>query len=128
MTRRNAGRASSRRPDAAARRDRDELVATVTLPAFLASALINGDASRLNAADRACLKRIEALLGKWRVVDVVRDENGEPQEPRLTHRFKLYGGDTLFGDVLDYVCHRAAPGEINRSHARGASSSAKILR
>jgi hypothetical protein len=114
--------------DSAARRENDQVVATVTLPAFLANALVNRDTSGLNASERACLKRVEALLGKGRVVDVVRDENGEPPEPRVTWSFKLYSGDTLGGEVIDYVCHRAAPGEINRSHACGASSSAKILR
>lgn len=80
-------------------------VETVTLPAFLCSALVNGDTSGLDAEGRACLARVHDYLGDYRVIDVARDESGEPIEPRFTWSFSLYQGDATGGDVLDYVCH-----------------------
>ena len=80
---------------------------TVTAPAHWASALINGDLSSLN--DDA-INRFEAwnesLLPAY-VVDVVRNDNGEAQEPWFTNCYYLYdgGGPYAGGEVLDYVTH-----------------------
>jgi hypothetical protein len=75
----------------------------VTGPAFLASALVNGDTSGLSPKDLECLHRFEAKLGQWYVVDVAAGE------PRFTWSFDLYGGDARGGDVIDYVVHRRPP-------------------
>jgi hypothetical protein len=78
---------------------------TVTGPAFLASALVNGDTSGLDAAGLECLARFEAWIAPGYVVDVARDADGEANEPRFTWSFDLHGGDTAGGDVVDYVVH-----------------------
>lgn len=76
------------------------------LPACLASALIDGDTSGLYFTDFLVLQRVREYLdnGNLEVVDVDRDENGEPQEPFFTWNYGLYGGDCDGGEVLDYVC------------------------
>lgn len=82
-------------------------VETVTLPAFLASALVNGDESGLEDSDMDCLNRVYEWLDKSKltVVDVARDDDGNAMEPRFTWSFRLHFGDASGGDVLDYVCH-----------------------
>ncbi len=84
----------------------DRSTCTVTAPAYWASALVNGDFSGLDANEAAlCQAFIEDLAEYgFEVVDVARYLNGEPQEPRFTWSYYLYG-DKRFtgGDVLDYV-------------------------
>jgi hypothetical protein len=81
-------------------------VDVITLPAFLASALINGDESGLEESDERVLADVYAMLGEWQVVDVVRDEDGNAEEARFTWSYDLHCGDAKGGDVLDYVIHR----------------------
>lgn len=98
-------------------------VDTVTLPAYWASALINGDYSSFSlnddggAAEIADLKREVAALAAegWQIVDVARDEDGNVRDPRFTWQFSLYGGNCAGGDVLDYVIHnhREIEGEMS---------------
>lgn len=76
----------------------------LTFPACLASALINGDTSGLYPTDFDVLRRVRAELGDLEVVDILRDENGEPQEPWFTWNYRLYGGDCSGGECLEYVC------------------------
>ena len=79
----------------------------ITLPAFLACALINGDESGLEESDERVLARVYAMLGDWEVVSVAEDSvTGETQEARFTWEYRRYGGDASGGDVLDYVIHR----------------------
>lgn len=79
----------------------------ITLPAFLASALVNGDTSGLERGDLECLDAINARLARdgFEVVDVARDDDGDFY-PRFTWSFRLYGGDAEGGEVLDYVVHK----------------------
>jgi hypothetical protein len=84
-------------------------VETVTLPSFLASALINGDESGLEERDEPVLQDVLNWLEKSRlyVIDVARDEDGNAEDPRFTWSYKLYFGDAEGGEVLDYVCAKA---------------------
>jgi len=82
------------------------VVDTITLPAFLACALINGDESGLEERDEAVLARVYDMLGDWQVVDVCRDEEGNAEEARFSWSYAFHGGDASGGDVLDYVIHR----------------------
>lgn len=83
-------------------------VDTITGPAFLASALVNGDESGLDAAGRETLGLFLAghVPKGWEVVDVARDDEGDGEDSRFTWSFDLYGGDCRGGDVVDYVIHR----------------------
>ena len=67
----------------------------ITLPAFLACALINGDESGLEESDERVLSDVLAMLreNKWEVIDVVRDADGNAEESRFTWSYRLYGGD-----------------------------------
>lgn len=83
-------------------------VDTVTLPAAWACALVNGDETGLTEGEAAHMRtalRVK-LEGGWRVVDVVRDDEGDGVEARFTWHYRLHGGDAEGGDVLDYVVHR----------------------
>jgi len=86
------------------------LVSEVTFPAAWCSALVNGDTSGLNEADVAAFEKNVADLARdgWQVVDVVRDENGEAQEPRFSWCYDLYGSTAQGGELLDYVVHKRA--------------------
>lgn len=79
-------------------------VDTITGPAFLASALVNGDKSGLNEKDLQVLQNFlqNHVPEGWSVVSTVDD-----QEPRFTWYYPLYGGDAQGGDVIDYVIHRS---------------------
>ena len=83
---------------------------TVTLPAYYASAFINGDYSGLDDAEAAHASEIvgRLALDGWEIVDVARDEEGNGQEPRFTWSYRLYEGNASGGDVLDYIVHRYA--------------------
>ena len=80
---------------------------TVTLPAYYASAFVNGDYSGLTDAEEKLVNTIvDELSAKgMEIIDVVRDEDGNADEPRFTWSYRLYGGDAQGGDVLDYVVH-----------------------
>lgn len=90
---------------------------TVTLPAYWASALVNGDTSSFSLNDdggaeelAAMNTQIDALASAgWRVVDVCRDEDGDAQDPRFTWSYAVHGGTASGGDVLDYVILRERP-------------------
>lgn len=75
---------------------------TVTLPAYYASYYVNGDSSGMTDEEEANAKRLEAKLNSegWRIVGTT------DEEARFTWSFKLYGGESLGGDVLDYIIHR----------------------
>jgi len=91
---------------------------TVTLPAYWACALVNGDVSGMEDSEIAAMERHIATVLEpfgWHVSDVARDaETGEPCEPYFTWQFALYGGDAQGGDVLDYVVFRDKPKRARR--------------
>ena len=78
-------------------------VDTVTAPAYWASYLVNEDASGLDDDERRAADRWLADLAPWRVVATIDDA-----EPRFTWSFRLYGGESDGGDVIDYIVHRTA--------------------
>ena len=69
---------------------------TMTLPAYWASALINGDYSSLE--DKAEIERVKAFARKYDFVDCT-------DEPRFTWSYNLYdiGAEVAGGEVLDYT-------------------------
>jgi fermentation-respiration switch protein FrsA (DUF1100 family) len=83
-------------------------VDTMTAPSFWACALINADPSGMTDEEIAAMDAYMASLEAdgWYVVDVVRDEDGNADEPRFTWSYDLYGGTARGGDVIDYVLHR----------------------
>ena len=83
-------------------------VDTMTAPAFWACALINADLSGMSNAEVAAMEATLAPLEAdgWYVVDVVRNADGEADEPRFSNCYDMYGGDARGGDVLDYVLHK----------------------
>lgn len=89
-------------------------VDTVTLPAEWAPALINGDRSGLSDDEVAALDGYLARYAAkgWRVVDVARDDNGEPCEPYFSWSYGFHGGTARGGDLLLYVIHVLRPAEL----------------
>ncbi len=83
-------------------------VDTVTLPAYYASAFINGDYSGLDDHEESLVQGLVDGLAQdgWEIIDVVRDDDGNGQEPRFTWSYRLYGGDASGGEVFDYVVHK----------------------
>lgn len=83
---------------------------TVTLPAYWASALVNGDFSGLDANETKRCKAAMARLAAdgWHVVDTVRDNDGNGEDARFTWSYWLYDPDAGCdgGEVLDYVVLR----------------------
>jgi hypothetical protein len=81
----------------------------VTLPAYWASALVNGDYSGLDDGEAAHVEKIISDLASdgWYVVDVKRNDDSEAEEARFTWCYQLYNayGDARGGDVLDYIVH-----------------------
>ena len=81
-------------------------VDTVTLPAYWASALVNGDYSGLDDDEAARCEAAEKALAKdgWSVVSTADDD-----EPRFTWSYGLYdpGAEVSGGDVLDYTVLKA---------------------
>lgn len=80
-------------------------VDTIIGPAFLASALVNGDFSGLNAEETECCRKFQESIDPWYIVSC-------EGEPRFTWSFRLYGGDAAGGDVIDYTVHKI---ESNKS-------------
>lgn len=85
-------------------------VEIVTLPDYLASALINGDETGLEHGEdwetyQNVLKNF--IPEGWEVVGVATDDKtGDYVEPRFTWSYRLYGGLADGGSVLDYVVVR----------------------
>lgn len=82
------------------------VVDTITAPACWACALVNGDTSALDERDVAALRAWEDDLAAkgWRVVDVVRDDDGQGIEPWFGPWSPRWGARA--GDLVDYVIHR----------------------
>jgi hypothetical protein len=78
----------------------------ITAPAFLASALVNGDLSGLQSyGDKRVYVAVRRSLKQQglRVIDVCRDDDtGLADEPRFTWQFPLYGGLQQGGEVINY--------------------------
>jgi hypothetical protein len=84
-------------------------VDTITLPAYWASALVNGDFSGLDANEEGeCRAMIKDL---WRRgLAVVSTADGTAgYAPRFTKHYRLYAPLSAFsaGEVLEYVTHEA---------------------
>ena len=75
--------------------------------AYWASALINGDWSGLDDSEAATLAAwIDRELGgdANRILDVERDDSGDPADPFFTWNYDLYtGSDFRGGDCLVYI-------------------------
>ena len=70
-------------------------VSEVTLPAYYASAFVNGDFSGIETDDER--QHVQGILDSlasdgWAIVDVKRDEEGNGEEPRFTWLFQMYNG------------------------------------
>ena len=79
-----------------------------TGPSFLASALVNGDASGLETdRDFLMLDSFTEMLADdgWSVVSVDQDTE------RFTWCYRLYGGNADGGSVVDYIAHRITKGD-----------------
>ena len=78
---------------------------TITAPECWACALIYNDRSGLSDEECAALdKRLDDLHARGlRVVDVLRDKDGDAKDPYFTWSYALYGGTAQGGNVLDYV-------------------------
>jgi len=78
-------------------------VTQITAPAAWASYLVNGDASGLSDEERA---QADAWLEREgvRIVDVERDENGEPLDPYFTWHMDVHAPELGFAgaSALDY--------------------------
>lgn len=78
---------------------------TITGPAFLASALVNGDTSGLSCTELcedypAFLRYAEG----YEIVGIATDpDTGESMEPWFTWNYDLYGGTARGGNVIDYI-------------------------
>lgn len=92
-------------------------MSTVTLPAYWASALINGDYSGLKDSDpeeaKRCRAKVKELAAEgWSVEGIDgQDEDGEV-EARFTWSYDLYdpGAGVSGGEVLDYIILRSERG------------------
>jgi len=79
----------------------------ITGPAFLASALINGDTSGLTEEeDVQTLDGFLKYAEGFEVIDVERDENGEAVEPYFSWNCDLYGATFRGGDLVEYIAVR----------------------
>ena len=95
----------------------------VTLPAYYASAFINGDFSGIETEEEVAHVQsiIDSLASDgWAIVDVKRDEEGNGEEPRFTWCYQLYNafGNASGGDVLDYVVHKQVSERAMRDPSR----------
>jgi len=78
-------------------------VSTVVGPAFMATALVNGDTSGFSVPEIALVKKFEDGLKEWYVVGTT------DEEPYFTWLFEMYGGDCRGGYVCEYIVHRDNP-------------------
>jgi hypothetical protein len=74
-------------------------VDTITAPFRWASYLINGDDSGLDDAEAAACVDWRRSMAPWYVVADVEGTE------RFTWAYRLYGGDTAAGFVVDYIIH-----------------------
>lgn len=82
-------------------------VAGETGAAAWASYLVNGDSSGLEAREIELADKWAAGIAPYRVVDVVRDSEGNAQDPYFSWSFGLYtGAPESGGELLDYVTHK----------------------
>lgn len=81
-------------------------VGTVTLPAYWASALVNGDFTSLSGEET---RRCNAETAKLAAEGISIVSTADNAEPRFTRSYDLYdpGANCSSGDVLDYVTHQA---------------------
>ena len=75
-------------------------VETITGPAHLASALINGDTSGLDESGEADLAHFLDYIEGYSIVSTTEDE------PWFTWSFELHGGRNKGGMVIDYIAHK----------------------
>lgn len=80
----------------------------MTLPAYWAGSLINGDNEGLTDAEIANMEdhMYQYTSQGWFPVSIAYDDDGEEQEPRFTRQYLIHGGRSPSGFVLDYVFHR----------------------
>jgi len=88
-------------------------IEAVVAPASWAAALINDDPSGLEqepADAEACRAWLAAQhAGGWRVVDVARDADGNPEESWFSWAADLHGSPWRGADLLTYVRERRVP-------------------
>lgn len=74
-----------------------------------ASYLVNGDESEMEPEEKALCDKWQESLAPAYVVDVKRDDDGEPEEPSFTWSYGLHTGDDCAGGTcLTYVTHSPA--------------------
>jgi hypothetical protein len=76
-------------------------VEVVTMPAAWASYLVNGDASSLTESEVAAAD----AYTKGVTVVGVHEYADATNEPRFTRAFRIFGGTSDAGEVLDYTVH-----------------------
>lgn len=97
---------------------------TITLPAYWSSALVNGDDSSFDMLDDEFAARERAAVAYvldeladdgWSVVDVARNDEGEPMDPYFSRHYHWHhpdpGAGVTGGDVLEYTIIRTNEGE-----------------
>lgn len=87
------------------------MTVTVTAPAYWASALVNHDYSGLSDQEAAWCDAWASAHSPWEVVDVARDDDGEPPEPRFSRVYHIHAcgfcpDGVTGGDVIDYVMRK----------------------
>lgn len=85
---------------------------TYQAPEVWASYLINGDASGIDSEDVAECDAWRKSIAPWRVADVARAEDGEPQQAWFAWNCQRFSRRYSGCNLLDYVVHkpaRAAP-------------------
>jgi hypothetical protein len=72
---------------------------------------VNGDYSGVEPEELPNIAAFIERIKPARVVDIARDEAGEPFEPRFTWQLRLYDplANTIGGEVIDYTTHEVAP-------------------
>jgi hypothetical protein len=74
-------------------------ITTITGPAHLASALINGDLSGMEPDDLETLRGFEKYADGYEIIDA-------PGEPYFSWSCDLYGATYRGGDLIDYTAIR----------------------
>jgi hypothetical protein len=97
-------------------------VLIMPMPAVWAAALVNDNIESLLPADRIdCQVMIEQLRNDgYAVIGLAHNA-----QPRLTNQYRLYGGNTDSGMVLDYLVHGGQPTSKERD---GPSAFKKVRR
>jgi hypothetical protein len=73
---------------------------TITGPSYWASYLINGDDSGLSPEEKAQCDAWQKSIEPWYVVGM------EDDTERFTWQYRLHGGETAGGSVVDYIVHK----------------------